>query len=674
MYRLRLLLLVGAVALGLSQGRSAPADDKTPPPAPAVSPKSDPKAGDPAKTPTPTTPAADPAKTPTPVDAAKPPTPMTAPMVPATPAKPSPSVIPVNGPPPLDGIGGAAGPTATVFTKNADEAFDKYVDLAILGKAWATMDPVLMTDVGLQLAEGERVLLRPHKSVTAAKVLDEALKLAVEKKDMATLDRLAKAADRGGNKELGGKVAAARLLGTASRSVHPALSIALDDITPAGLIKFQAVRDALQAARLKSDRTTLGELEKELAADKVIPVKQREFLTKQLEDAKKAMPAAPDPQTELLNKLGAGSRGPLDELKKAGGAISGGYKKTTVGQAGINAQNNAQALRDRARIAAEAEARRISDQAKAVEAAARRKAGELAAQAKIERDKRAKQLAANEAAARKKAGELAQQAKIERDKRLAQAATAAAAVDKARIDAHRAAQQIPATILKNTLGNGPKPDVSRFTDPDYPSTPTNKPPGNKPSGGKKPEPGIIIDGPTQTKTLPTNRPPATPTPTWPTKPSFPMQPTTPTQPTTPEPLEETEPVVEPTNPPTVEPTEPEPDDEMFTWYTRELVIHNDTEETLQVYVRYYAPDDEDDFSWFPGDEDEKEQWAGPFIVKPGAKSLLKDGDDVIFGNKVQIKATSKNSDTEWGVFKVDLVGEDGYESKEMTKYTFRLFP
>lgn len=47
---------------------------------------------------------------------------------------------------------------------------------------------------------------------------------------------------------------------------------------------------------------------------------------------------------------------------------------------------------------------------------------------------------------------------------------------------------------------------------------------------------------------------------------------------------------------------------------------------------------------------------------------------MIFGNKCQIKATSKNSDSEWGVFDVDLVDEDGYQSKEMTKYTFRLYP
>lgn len=629
MLRLRLILLAGAVMFGLS----ARADDK--PPAPPATPKAEPKA-DPTP-PAPTT--ADPAKK---TDAAA---------NPAAPAKPTPSVIPVRDSS-LDGVGASAGPTATVFTKNADEAFDRYVDLAVLGRAWDEMNPALLTDVGLQLAEGERVLLRPHKAVTAAKVLDEALKAAVEKKDTATLDRLAKAADRTGNKEFAGRIAAAKLLGTASRASHPALTIAIDEISLEGLAKFQAVREAIQVAKLKSDRTALSDLEKSLATEKAIPAKQREYLLKQIEDSKKAMPAATDAQSELLNKLGAGSRGgynPFGKDKpawvqsaqntgaKVGGKVSDAYKGTDVGKAGIEAQKQAQAARDRAKAAAEAEAKRLSDKAKAAEAAAR-----------------------------KKAGELAEQAKKERDKRLAQVDQAAKDLDKTRLEAHNIGRQIPGQIVKNTIGNGPKPQVSTFTDRDFPSgqTPkpstqqTQKPTTQKPTTQKPTNPGVIVDDPVKTK--PIYRPP---TPTWPTNPK--PQPSTPSTPSTPSRPEPT---------PSEEPTEPEPEEEMDTWYTRELVIHNDTEETLQVYVRYYAPDEDDDYSWFPEDKDDKEQWAGPFIVKPGTKTLLKDGDDVIFGNKCQIKATSKNSDSEWGVFDVDLVGEDGYRAKEMTKYTFRLFP
>src|SRR3990170_1248000 len=47
-----------------------------------------------------------------------------------------------------------------------DPAFDRYVNLALLGTAWADLDSSLMTDVAFQLIEGERVLVRPHRVIS----------------------------------------------------------------------------------------------------------------------------------------------------------------------------------------------------------------------------------------------------------------------------------------------------------------------------------------------------------------------------------------------------------------------------------------------------------------------------------------------------------------------------
>src|SRR4051794_9036967 len=49
--------------------------------------------------------------------------------------------------------------------KLQDAAFDQYVDIQLMAHAVDALDAELLTDVGLQLAEGERILLRPHQGV-----------------------------------------------------------------------------------------------------------------------------------------------------------------------------------------------------------------------------------------------------------------------------------------------------------------------------------------------------------------------------------------------------------------------------------------------------------------------------------------------------------------------------
>ena len=44
------------------------------------------------------------------------------------------------------------------------------------------------TDVGLQLLEGERVLLRPHRKLPGAKVLELAARVATDRHDQPTLE------------------------------------------------------------------------------------------------------------------------------------------------------------------------------------------------------------------------------------------------------------------------------------------------------------------------------------------------------------------------------------------------------------------------------------------------------------------------------------------------------
>jgi len=102
-------------------------------------------------------------------------------------------------------------------TLAVDEAFAKYIAPDALTRALASRDPSRLADVGLQLAEAERVLKRRQQGITAEQVLRQAEQRAIETGDKTTLDRLARAAaDRND------KSAAARLSKAAAKVVQPA--------------------------------------------------------------------------------------------------------------------------------------------------------------------------------------------------------------------------------------------------------------------------------------------------------------------------------------------------------------------------------------------------------------------------------------------------------------------
>ena len=189
----------------------------------------------------------------------------------------------------------------------ADPAFDRYVDTDLLLQAWSQLDPELLADVGLQLAEGERVLRRPHKSVPADKVLAMAVKAALEKDDKATLDRLGKAATALERTELTALLRAQRL-GGKSRAAQPGLSVNLAEAALDQVIRYAALLEELRAAKLAGNAEAIGAIEKGLPGATGFTKEQRTYAAKLLEDAKQAVKGAADPTAKLLNKLAGESR------------------------------------------------------------------------------------------------------------------------------------------------------------------------------------------------------------------------------------------------------------------------------------------------------------------------------------------------------------------------------
>lgn len=194
-----------------------------------------------------------------------------------------------------------------------DPAFDRYVDLLLLGEAWDTLDPVLLTDCAMQLAEGERILMRSHKAISSTQLLDLAAKVAADKRDTATLDRLAKVYTASKNTTALEQLNTAKKLASASRKVDPAMSVSATDTSPDQLALYQDAINGVKAAGLVGDESFFTGLEEGLNDKQSVLVNlteaQRAHLKKIMGEARSSMPKDGDPQlADTLSKLKDASR------------------------------------------------------------------------------------------------------------------------------------------------------------------------------------------------------------------------------------------------------------------------------------------------------------------------------------------------------------------------------
>jgi len=211
-----------------------------------------------------------------------------------------------------DGPAADAPPGLGAATELDDPAFDRYVDMGAAGRAWQGQDAAALADAALQLAEGERVLMRTHRSgASAADLLGLAAGLAADKKDKATLDRLAKAADARGDKALAARVGAARKLAEAARAADPALLFPVETTTPEEFAAFRTLLDDIRAARLAGDADKLRAIEQELPDAPGLAPERRDYLKNLLKEAHDATPpdAGAAKLGRTLDKLAAADRG-----------------------------------------------------------------------------------------------------------------------------------------------------------------------------------------------------------------------------------------------------------------------------------------------------------------------------------------------------------------------------
>lgn len=141
-------------------------------------------------------------------------------------------------------------PQVVVSFELKDSAFDRYVDMVAVGVALWKADVVTLTDLILQLAEGERVLMRNHKSgITAQALWKVVLRLVAEKKNAEVLARVARVAEVQANEELAAQVAVVQKLVKEVQVVPSELTVAIHEISVEELQVVQNVLAHIQLAK-----------------------------------------------------------------------------------------------------------------------------------------------------------------------------------------------------------------------------------------------------------------------------------------------------------------------------------------------------------------------------------------------------------------------------------------
>jgi hypothetical protein len=216
----------------------------------------------------------------------------------------------------------AAGPTtaAAPVAANAidlsgisDPAFDRHVDIVLLGSAWDQLDAALLTDCALQLAEGERILMRNHKAITSKQVLAIATKVAAEKRDIATLDRLASVCEGTKNTAILEQVVTAKKLSGQSRKIDPATSVSAIEVSPTQFAIYQEAVTGIKAAGIVGDASYFKNLEDGLNDKESmlanLSESQRSYLKKVMGETRELMPKESSQElSDTLAKLKGVSR------------------------------------------------------------------------------------------------------------------------------------------------------------------------------------------------------------------------------------------------------------------------------------------------------------------------------------------------------------------------------
>lgn len=212
-----------------------------------------------------------------------------------------------------------------------DRTFNQYVDLGELDAAWTYLDAEVLADIGIQLAEAERILFRTHDAVKSKDILKIAVRTASVTGVKAALDKLKAYAEKTDNGEMVQQIKLASQLAGKSRSVAPSLS--LDDVSLGAFIAYKQAQHDLNAALVIGDLKMLEELntrvgkyaEKEPAIWKKLSgeVSEQYKNMKALGAPSRGGPNDVSTATDSLNKISGVTRGNAGSTPQKSAVVNG---------------------------------------------------------------------------------------------------------------------------------------------------------------------------------------------------------------------------------------------------------------------------------------------------------------------------------------------------------------
>lgn len=201
-----------------------------------------------------------------------------------------------------------AGPPAGAEDWN-DPAFDQYLNVYRLGQAVSRSDGETLLDTALQLREGERVLLREHRSgITSKALLAKALQAAIASADAATTDRIRRLAEISNDATLLSEIEQAKKLGAASRAAPPSVAVSVDATSSEVFAAVKELTIGIRTAAFVGDREYLNSKAQSIEVLGLDPA-HKEALRRQIQEALEQTPETPSATDAALAKLAGFSRG-----------------------------------------------------------------------------------------------------------------------------------------------------------------------------------------------------------------------------------------------------------------------------------------------------------------------------------------------------------------------------
>lgn len=185
---------------------------------------------------------------------------------------------------------------------DVDLAFRSYVDPDALSQAIHSRHPSQLTDIGFQLAVGERTLLRPHKIGSSKDILDWAVLLATNAGDAVTLERIARFSKEHGHTNLETRASQAARLAAASRTVM----YRLPDIEPKDdndRRYIEAIRSGLDRAVAGGDRSEAQRTAEFIREAQMLPKEINDQLAAAADQLASELPESVPVPAELANSL-----------------------------------------------------------------------------------------------------------------------------------------------------------------------------------------------------------------------------------------------------------------------------------------------------------------------------------------------------------------------------------